>query len=446
MNRRTLVAAFAAACVSVLALVGVVALTGSAEAATSQKAFFTFYGWWDNTPPGGDIAYPKIHDTAGGVGSFADPITFAAATAAAPAGTKIWVPRVKKYFIMEDGCDECNQDWNGNGPNGGPKLYHFDLWLGGEDGSPFDAINCEDALTHYNTDGSATLEDVVINPPSTEPYDRTPIFNTSSGACYGGAQPNTIVGSFKNTSTGRCLSSPVANPGSGVKLQTDVCDGNPKQIFTFEGAFMMIGRQCATISGSNIQFATCDGGPKQQWSLNLNNFTISDIQTSKKCFRASGNALTAGSCSGTASQWTFPSSTPTTPPTTPPAPSGTVQAETGTLSAGGTFDSNHAGFTGTGFANPANAVGGYVDIPVPATAAGTRTVTFRFSNGSTAARPATISVNGTSRGTLDFPATANWDTWSTVSIAVPLTAGTNTIRVAATTANGDANIDSLTVS
>jgi hypothetical protein len=70
---RTLVAAFAATCVSVLALVGVVALTGSAEAATSQKAFFTFYGWWDNTPPGGDIAYPKIHDTAGGAGSFADP-------------------------------------------------------------------------------------------------------------------------------------------------------------------------------------------------------------------------------------------------------------------------------------------------------------------------------------------------------------------------------------
>ena len=42
------------------------------------------------------------------------------------------------------------------------------------------------------------------------------------------------------------------------------------------------------------------------------------------------------------------------------------EAETGTLSAGGTFDSNHAGFTGTGFANPANAVGAYVDIPVTA--------------------------------------------------------------------------------
>jgi hypothetical protein len=132
---------------------------------------------------------------------------------------------------------------------------------------------------------------------------------------------------------------------------------------------------------------------------------------------------------------------------TPPPPTGsTFEAETGTLSAGGTFDSNHLGFTGTGFANPANAAGAYVDIPVTVAAAGTRTVSFRYSDGTTAARPATISVNGTSRGTLNFPVTANWDTWSTASISVPLTAGANTIRVAGTTADGAANIDSVTIS
>jgi hypothetical protein len=130
-----------------------------------------------------------------------------------------------------------------------------------------------------------------------------------------------------------------------------------------------------------------------------------------------------------------------------PSPTGsTFQAETGTLSAGGTFDSNHLGFTGTGFANTANAVGAYLDVPVTAATAGTKTLTFRYSNGTTAARPATISVNGTSRGTLNFPITANWDTWATASISVPLTAGTNTIRVTGTTAGGDANIDSVTIS
>jgi hypothetical protein len=132
---------------------------------------------------------------------------------------------------------------------------------------------------------------------------------------------------------------------------------------------------------------------------------------------------------------------------TNPPPSGTLfEAETGTLSSGGTFDSNHTGFTGTGFANTANAVGAYVDIPVTVSAAGTKTLTFRYSDGTTAARPATISVNGASQGTLNFPTTADWDTWTTVSITAPLKAGANTVRVAATTANGDANIDSVTVS
>jgi hypothetical protein len=131
---------------------------------------------------------------------------------------------------------------------------------------------------------------------------------------------------------------------------------------------------------------------------------------------------------------------------TPPPPGTLFEAETGTLSAGGTFDSNHLGFTGTGFANTANAVGAYVQIPVTASAAGTKTLTIRYSDGTTATRPATISVNGTSQGTLNFPITANWDTWSTVSISVPLKAGANTIRIAGTTANGAANIDSVTIS
>jgi hypothetical protein len=126
-----------------------------ANAATTQQTFLTFYGWWDNTPPGGDIAYPRIHDTAGGEGTYADPVTFATSTSELKAGTEVWVPRVKKYFIMEDGCDECSDDWSGHGPNGGPGLRHIDLWLGGQGGSAFDAIDCEDALTHYNADSAS---------------------------------------------------------------------------------------------------------------------------------------------------------------------------------------------------------------------------------------------------------------------------------------------------
>ena len=289
-----------------IVLVATAGLTGgpAAQAATTQPTFLTFYGWYDNTPPGGDISYPQIHDTAGGKGTFADPITFATSTAELKAGTKVWVPRVKKYFIMEDGCDECSADWSGHGPNGGPGLRHIDLWLGGQGGSAFDAIDCEDALTHYNADNTPVLEPVVVDPSSDEPYDSTPIFNTSTGACYGGAQPNTTVGQYRNNSTGTCLEDPNNSSSNGTALKVAACNGSAAQRFTFHGAFLVINDKCAGMSGSSIVLQTCTGGPAQQWSINPS-LTISDIQTGKKCFRASGTTVTAASCSGTPAQWVF---------------------------------------------------------------------------------------------------------------------------------------------
>jgi exo-1,4-beta-D-glucosaminidase len=138
-----------------------------------------------------------------------------------------------------------------------------------------------------------------------------------------------------------------------------------------------------------------------------------------------------------------PPSTP--PPSTPPPSAQHIEAETGTISTGGTVDDNHAGFTGTGFVNTANATGAYLDLPVPATAAGTVNLTVRYSNGTTAARPMSVAVNGTAAGSLPFPVTANWDTWTTATIRVPLTAGTNTVRLTATTAAGGPNLDWMEV-
>src|ERR1700753_2793166 len=103
--------------------------TPGASAATEQ-AFITMYGWYDNTPPSDSISYPKLHKTAGGTGTYADPITYASDKAETPAGTKIYVPRLQKYFIMEDDCEECDADWKGNGPDGGPNMEHFDVLAG----------------------------------------------------------------------------------------------------------------------------------------------------------------------------------------------------------------------------------------------------------------------------------------------------------------------------
>jgi endo-1,4-beta-D-glucanase Y len=136
-----------------------------------------------------------------------------------------------------------------------------------------------------------------------------------------------------------------------------------------------------------------------------------------------------------------PSASPSTPPSVIH-----VEAETGTISSGGTVDTNHNGYTGAGFVNVANAVGSYVEIAVNGATAGSHTLTFRYSDGTTSTRPVDIAVNGATVGSLTFGTTADWDTWTTVTFAATLTAGTNRIRLTSTTANGGPNVDWLEVS
>ncbi|GIH09473.1 hypothetical protein Rhe02_75400 [Rhizocola hellebori] len=108
----------------------------------------------------------------------------------------------------------------------------------------------------------------------------------------------------------------------------------------------------------------------------------------------------------------------------------------------GTIDSNHAGFSGTGFCNATNAVGGFAQWTVTAASAGTATIGIRYANGSTANRPADISVNGAVvQAASAFNPTGAWTTWVTKTLTAPVNAGSNTIRVAGTTANGPANLD-----
>ncbi|MFI1171336.1 PQQ-dependent sugar dehydrogenase [Streptomyces melanogenes] len=118
------------------------------------------------------------------------------------------------------------------------------------------------------------------------------------------------------------------------------------------------------------------------------------------------------------------------------------EAEKGTYSAGSTVDTNHTGYSGTGFVNSNNAVGAYVEFTVDAAAAGNATVGIRYANGTTANRPADVLVNGTAVASARaFNATADWDTWATSTLTAPVKAGSNRIRLSATTAAGLANID-----
>ncbi|MEU6714533.1 PQQ-dependent sugar dehydrogenase [Nonomuraea sp. NPDC046802] len=120
------------------------------------------------------------------------------------------------------------------------------------------------------------------------------------------------------------------------------------------------------------------------------------------------------------------------------------QAESATISQG-IVDSNHAGYTGSGFVNYDNLVGSYVEFDVSAAAAGVQSLTFRYANGTTADRPMSIDVNGTAT-TVSFPATGAWTTWREVSVNATLSAGGNTVRATSTTDGGGPNLDRLRVS
>lgn len=121
------------------------------------------------------------------------------------------------------------------------------------------------------------------------------------------------------------------------------------------------------------------------------------------------------------------------------------EAENAVISQG-LVEANHTGFSGTGFVNTDNIVGSYVEWTVNVATAGTATLRFRHSNGTTTNRPAAISINGTQvAASQAFNPTTNWDTWATVTISASLLAGNNTVRVTATTANGCANLDYLEI-
>ncbi|MER8187392.1 glycosyl hydrolase family 8 [Kitasatospora sp. NPDC094015] len=110
----------------------------------------------------------------------------------------------------------------------------------------------------------------------------------------------------------------------------------------------------------------------------------------------------------------------------------------------GVVESNHAGYSGTGFVNGDNVTGGYVEFTVNATGAGSASLALRYANGTTTDRPATVTVNGTPVATgRSFPGTGSWDTWATATLTAPLTAGANLVRVTATTAGGLPNLDRL---
>ncbi|HEV7973485.1 hypothetical protein [Amycolatopsis sp.] len=133
-----------------------------AEASPNASGPITFYAAADNDPAGSrEIAFPGLHREAGGTGTFADPLTFAAAKGVFKPGTKVYVPDVQRYFILEDSCATCSGS-------------HIDLWAGPAVDSG--VIRCEEALTRS---GARPYQ---VNPPAGLPVVAGDLYR--GGKCY----------------------------------------------------------------------------------------------------------------------------------------------------------------------------------------------------------------------------------------------------------------------
>lgn len=127
-----------------------------------------------------------------------------------------------------------------------------------------------------------------------------------------------------------------------------------------------------------------------------------------------------------------------------PAATTRYEAESAPAVCDGVVASNHSGYSGSGFCDTTNAVGSAVRFTVDSAAAGTATVSVRYANGGSENRQADIVVNGTTvQSGFPFEATGAWTTWATRTVTVQLAAGVSTVRLAATTSGGLANIDFL---
>jgi 3D (Asp-Asp-Asp) domain-containing protein len=125
--------------------------------------YMTAYTWFDNTPAASpDISHPVVHREAGGTGTYEDPVTLAVGHSLKtgkdvldiPSGTRIYIPNVRRYFIVEDTCGDGPTPEDGPchlGAKGYGASVWIDMWIGGEGESSSVARRCTQQVTGVRT-------------------------------------------------------------------------------------------------------------------------------------------------------------------------------------------------------------------------------------------------------------------------------------------------------
>ncbi|HET9900753.1 MAG TPA: family 16 glycoside hydrolase [Actinomycetes bacterium] len=129
-----------------------------------------------------------------------------------------------------------------------------------------------------------------------------------------------------------------------------------------------------------------------------------------------------------------------------PISDGLYELEDGLLTGGAQFDTEHAGYSGTGFVSGFGTVGASVQVDLNAPKAGDYRMALRYANGPNpfnGPKKISLVVNGTSRQ-ITLPPTGAWPNYQLYVDTVTLDAGENTIELRHSAGDdGHVNLDSL---
>lgn len=121
-----------------------------------MDVFVTGYSYWDNTPrASAAIARPVVHTEAAGIGTYEDPITLAVGHSIYfdrsfmdfPTGTRFYLPRLRKYAIVEDLCGDGNKPQHGPCHSGWEGYPWLDIYVDGSEAGNQVANECMAKIT-----------------------------------------------------------------------------------------------------------------------------------------------------------------------------------------------------------------------------------------------------------------------------------------------------------
>jgi hypothetical protein len=148
------------------------------------RAFLTGYSYVDNTPANSSrISNPVVHTSAGGTGTYDDPITAGVGHVRTgdtsvldwPAGTRFYVPNLRRYLVVEDTCGDGERPQDGPCHVGYPAqaTTWINVWVGGDRADAEGPRQCMRAIEGVWT--------VVVNPAPDYAVDLGPIYRP--GGC-----------------------------------------------------------------------------------------------------------------------------------------------------------------------------------------------------------------------------------------------------------------------